>query len=456
MKVGRWSTTAGNNNNTPPDGWPEGQAPSTVNDCAREMMAAIRVAFQDLAYVDQDLTPTFATSSSFTVPGNQTSAIHAGRRLKLFDATAGVATTIYATVATASFTAVTTIHISADAGQLTSSLSSFAISIIPRNNSPLPNLADFDRLSASAIETSSLSVSGDTTVLGNLTVSGQAHIGQLSVGGAAAFGATLTVSGQAAVLGNAFVGGNLTVSGQLHVAAMSLGGALALGSTLTVSGAAAFLGTLSIGGAATLGTTLTASGAATLHSTLSVSGATALKTTLTVSGIASFLTGARIAGGILSVESGVVAFPASPTVNANVNALDNYEEGTWTPSLLISATSTGIVYATSGQLGTYQRVGNHVHYNVQITLSSKGALAGPVTIDGLPFAAINSAPANYLGICSVLSSTAAGQPILAMVNQGLTTLALIHHSGGTIVNLSAGNIFNGTVIRITGFYRCAT
>lgn len=37
-----WSETAASNNSTPPDGWPEGQNPSTVNNCAREMMAALK------------------------------------------------------------------------------------------------------------------------------------------------------------------------------------------------------------------------------------------------------------------------------------------------------------------------------------------------------------------------------------------------------------------------------
>jgi len=44
--VSTWSTTAANNNATPPDGWPENQAPSTVNDCAREMMASLRTQLQ--------------------------------------------------------------------------------------------------------------------------------------------------------------------------------------------------------------------------------------------------------------------------------------------------------------------------------------------------------------------------------------------------------------------------
>lgn len=190
MKLGRWSTTAGSNNQTPPDGWPEGMAPSAVNDAAREMMASIRTVFNDPQYFDQDLTPTFINTTSFSVAGDQTSAIHAGRRLKIFDATAGVATVIYATVLTASFTAVTTISVSADGGQLSSSLSSFAIAILSNTNNSLPRgVAQF---SASALGTENL------TVAGTMSVSGASVLkGALSVGGAVNFAGTLSISGTA-------------------------------------------------------------------------------------------------------------------------------------------------------------------------------------------------------------------------------------------------------------------
>lgn len=156
MKVGRWSTIAGNNNATPPDGWPEGQAPSTVNDCARENMAAIRAAFSDLQFFDQDMTPTQIDATSFSVPGNQTSAIHAGRRLKLFDSS-----TFYATVATASFTVVTTINVATDNGEtLTSSLSSFGISVLSNQSNGIPRGAN---VSLSAIAAVTLSVSATST-----------------------------------------------------------------------------------------------------------------------------------------------------------------------------------------------------------------------------------------------------------------------------------------------------
>lgn len=151
------------------------------------MMASIRTVFEDPQYVDQDFTPTFITASSFSVPGNQTSAVHIGRRLKCFDATAGVQQVIYGTVVSVSFTAVTTIHIEADAGSLTSSLSSFGISIIANTpNNCLPRNA--------VLTVSSLAVNGSMSISGSIAVTG------------------LAVSGTATVSGNVFIGGTLSVS----------------------------------------------------------------------------------------------------------------------------------------------------------------------------------------------------------------------------------------------------
>jgi hypothetical protein len=40
--VSAWSATDASNTAATPDGWPEGQPPSSVNDCARAMMGAIK------------------------------------------------------------------------------------------------------------------------------------------------------------------------------------------------------------------------------------------------------------------------------------------------------------------------------------------------------------------------------------------------------------------------------
>lgn len=127
MKWGLWSTTAASNASAPPDGWPEGQAPSTVNDCAREMMAAIRTGLNDLAngWVDLGFSPTFVSSTKFTVPGDLTPYLPQGARIRVSDASV-----LYGQVISASFSTNSAFTVTLDSGNLTSSLTSIAVGVI--------------------------------------------------------------------------------------------------------------------------------------------------------------------------------------------------------------------------------------------------------------------------------------------------------------------------------------
>lgn len=130
-KVGSWSTIAGNNNATPPDGWPEGQAPSTVNDCAREMMASIRTVVGSLEYIDLNNTPSFLTTTTFSLGNADVTNFEVGRRLKLFDTT-----TLYGTIISVSATLV---QVRLDSGVLSTSLSSVGLAVVKATNNSLPD-----------------------------------------------------------------------------------------------------------------------------------------------------------------------------------------------------------------------------------------------------------------------------------------------------------------------------
>lgn len=64
--VSEWSVTAGLNNSSPPDGWPEGMARSAVNDAAREMMAALAKWYKD----SNGSLVTAGTSNAYTLTTN--------------------------------------------------------------------------------------------------------------------------------------------------------------------------------------------------------------------------------------------------------------------------------------------------------------------------------------------------------------------------------------------------
>lgn len=137
MKWGLWNSVAANNSSTPPDGWPEGQLPSTVNDCAREMMAQIKVGIKDLQFIDLGVTPTRTGNNTFTMAGDQTQWFGFGNRVKCSDG----ANTLYGTVFSSTFTTVTGVSIRMDnptSDLLTASMSAVAVGYPSAMNPSIP------------------------------------------------------------------------------------------------------------------------------------------------------------------------------------------------------------------------------------------------------------------------------------------------------------------------------
>jgi hypothetical protein len=69
--------------------------------------------------------------------------------------------------------------------------------------------------------------------------------------------------------------------------------------------------------------------------------------------------------------------------NASANELDDYEEGTWTPTI---KDLNGNLATLSAASGTYTKIGRQVILNYRVVLSSKGSMAGNyVLMGGIPF-----------------------------------------------------------------------
>lgn len=136
MGLWQWSTTAANNATADPSiNWQEGQAPSTVNDSARAMMAAIAAQFQTgWEWQQFGDTPTYVSGTQFSVPGNLTSRYTVGRRVRSYN-TGG---TLYGTITASAYSSVTTVTLQMDSGALDSGLSEVDVGILNPAAASLP------------------------------------------------------------------------------------------------------------------------------------------------------------------------------------------------------------------------------------------------------------------------------------------------------------------------------
>jgi len=91
-------------------------------------------------------------------------------------------------------------------------------------------------------------------------------------------------------------------------------------------------------------------------------------------------------GGVLELPSGGLRVGGT----AAANTLDDYEEGTWTPTLSGSSSGpSGVNFAI--RLGWYTKIGRQVNVSCYVGLTSwSSGPSGNATIDGLPFVASNS------------------------------------------------------------------
>jgi hypothetical protein len=167
-------------------------------------------------------------------------------------------------------------------------------------------------------------------------------------------------------------------------------------------------------------------------------------------------------GGATPAASGAgITFPATASASSDANTLDDYEEGTWTPTY-VSTGATFTYGATTG--GTYTKIGNRVFISGFLITSSAsgGTAANTVQIGGLPFTAATWSTARdyWLFLCEEVEEFAGDFPSAARVVSNGTTAALFYRDtadGGSLSlrydDLNTGSAKN--LLPFSGFYRTA-
>jgi hypothetical protein len=132
---------------------------------------------------------------------------------------------------------------------------------------------------------------------------------------------------------------------------------------------------------------------------------------------------------------------------AAANALDDYEEGTWTPVVAFGGGTSGITYGT--QFGRYVKIGEQVMLQCTISMTSKGSSSGAARIQGMPF---NQGGTGFhcTGM-QMFNFTGGTEYVVAQTAGGSNEVAVIRL--GADQSLDASDFANNTGIRFSIVYR---
>lgn len=173
--------------------------------------------------------------------------------------------------------------------------------------------------------------------------------------------------------------------------------------------------------------------------------AEASTTGLAVIGTLSATTGAAVGGA--TPGTGGLAFPATAVAVADPNTLDDYEEGTWTPSVGGDATYTL-------QEGFYRKCGQIVTVIGKLIVGTIGTGSTSI-ISGLPFSSIappngSTASGSFSYFSNLASSVVSAVP--AVVNNSSTISITALSAAATTATVQAALIGSGTRLDISVTY----
>jgi len=159
-----------------------------------------------------------------------------------------------------------------------------------------------------------------------------------------------------------------------------------------------------------------------------------------------------VGGATPSTSGSGITFPATQSASSNVNTLDDYERGTWTPTLV---PGSGSITLGGGTGLNYVKIGQIIHVTGIVQATSSSSPSGSLTITGLPYNVVAaSAGSVYLNGVGITTTTT--YYMLNVDPSAPTTIGVFGYLNGSAVLTPANNWASATpymVISLT--YRCA-
>ena len=154
--------------------------------------------------------------------------------------------------------------------------------------------------------------------------------------------------------------------------------------------------------------------------------------------------------GNVAAGTGGIAFPAADVAVADVNTLDDYEEGTWTPALACGTSGTLPLSITAG---IYTKIGRLVAFSCFIIAATPATPVGTLTLTGLPFTIrAGNASVGGHGIFATGLAATATTAIFALTEPNTTTLSIWTRYAAGSAESNAADIALNSQLGISGIY----
>lgn len=153
-------------------------------------------------------------------------------------------------------------------------------------------------------------------------------------------------------------------------------------------------------------------------------------------------------GGVLQVSNGIT-FPGTQSACSDPNTLDDYEEGTFTPTIVGTGTAGTGTYSV--QVGRYTKIGHRVYFQINLTWSAHTGTTNMI-VGALPFTsanvtnAISAVSVRHSDLTSPASSVVQG---FVAANATTITLESVAVAGGAAAALA---LDTAATLTVSGHY----
>ena len=150
--------------------------------------------------------------------------------------------------------------------------------------------------------------------------------------------------------------------------------------------------------------------------------------------------------------AGQIAFPATVNLSAGANTLDDYEEGTWTPTFTATTTNPTVTYDAAIRYGVYVKIGKTVFISGTVVITALTAAgSGNLQISGLPFTASSGTTGGYGSLTiGYKASWTTTTPSTAYVQASATYIQLGNEA--MTATITTANLSAASYIQFSGFY----